>query len=339
MKFMRSTGALGAALLVTACGGGGGDAPPPRVEVPAGVRSVAASAGSDLNAGNFQASAGTLARVVMGATGNSLVGDGIAGSREQPLAAATSAARWLGGWQSWVSMASRGMAPSSTRERPAATGTVTEPCPAGGTLTVFVDDADNNAKLSAGDRLGFTAANCRFDTVTPPANGSFELTVNVVELDANDEPTAIDASGRFVAFGIGTVASLDGSFRLWSRPESATSERMRISYGNVTATRLNETVVYNVDIYAVVTATGGAYAVDGGLGIGGQVYSVVQGDVFAVNAAGVPSSGSLRLRDAAGDAVLLRARSAVKVDFDFTPAGSVVPTLQWLDRDWSEFAL
>jgi hypothetical protein len=317
------------AFLAAGCGGGGGS---PAIEVPQGVRSVPASAGSDVTNNNLGTFSGPLARAVMSVSSNGVVGS-VAGERESPhgvggaRAALPATARWA--------LAVARQRPGG-REQPQAVSNETIACPFGGSMAISVNDADNDEELSAGDSVTLTAFSCVLEATLPMANGSFAMTVNAVELDANDEPTALDASASFANFMLAGFGSMNGAFRLWTKTEGA-SERVRINYQALTVTEGSQPVTYDFDAYGVMSGSGGSFDLNGGLRLNGQTYAVVGGDVFSFSGDNPPGLGSVRLLDAAGDALRLSARSASTLDLEFFPAGSTAATTSLLGQLWSSF--
>jgi hypothetical protein len=325
---VRVCGAAAAALVV-GCGGGGGR--PAGVEVPTGVRSVAASGGSDVTSASLSAFGGPLARAVMSISSNGVVGS-VAGGRESPQSRTGAAlpvpARWAFATLAVAQPRAAG------REQPQAVSSETIACPFGGSMTVSVNDADNNQELSAGDSLSLTAFSCVLEATLPMANGGFAMTINAVELDADDVPTALDATASFSNFTLAGFGSMNGALRLWSKTEGA-NERMRISYQALTVTENAQTVTYDFDAYGLMGDDGGSFDLNGGLRLAGQTYSLVGGDVFSFSGNNPPGVGSVRLVDAAGDSMRLVARSASTLDLEFFPAGSATATASLLGQLWS----
>lgn len=330
---MKMCAAAAAAALMVGCGGGGGRSA--AIEVPQGARSVAASSGSDVTGASLSAFGGPLARAVMSVSSNGVVGT-VAGGRESPQragnarAALPAPARWV------LAVAGSTRPGAGGREQAQAVSSETIACPFGGSMTVSVNDADNNQELSAGDNVSITAFSCTLDATLPMANGGFSMTINAIELDANDEPTALDATASFSNFMLAGFGSMNGAFRLWSKVEGA-SERIRINYQALTVTESGQTVTYDFDAYGLMSEAGGSFDLNGGLRLNGQTYSVLGGDVFSFSVDNPPGFGSVRLTDAAGDAMRLTARSASTLDLEFFPAGSATATASLLGQLWSSF--
>lgn len=331
MMMRNCTVAAATAALLVGCGGGGGE--PAAIEVPQGVRSVAASSGADVTANSLGAFGAPLARAVMSVSSNGVVGT-VGGGRESPQAASGARAA-LPAPARWA-LAVAGSARPSGREQTQAVSSETIACPFGGSIMISVNDADNNQELSAGDSVSITAFSCVLEATLPMANGGFAMTINAVELDNNDEPTALDATASFSSFTLAGFGSMNGAFRLWTKTEGS-SERIRINYQALAVTESQQTVTYDFDAYGLMSASGGSFDLNGGLRLNGQTYSVVGGDVFSFSGDNPPGFGSLRLVDAAGDALRLTARSASTLDLDFFPAGSTTASASLLGQLWSSF--
>lgn len=319
MKIRELAAALAAACVLTACGGGGDDAPT-GVSVPQGQRSVAASASSDVTVANYSTLAAPLARAVMRATEGGAAP--LAGGQQSALSVAGAARNAL-------------LAVRPDRERALAVSSSTVACTYGGSITVTFDDADNNQQVSRGDVLTIALSACVEESGGAPGNGTMSMTINAIELDANQEPTAMDVSVSVSGFAEDGWGGMNGTFRIWMREESATSTRIRVNYQAVTVADGNTTVVYDFDQYGVSSTTGGTFDLQGGLRLGGHTYAVVGGDVFSHGSSGNPGQGSVSLRDAAGDRLVIRARSSTTVDLEFYPAGASTPTATMLGVTWA----
>lgn len=337
--------AAAVAASLVGCGGGGGGSSELQVTVPTAVRAVAASAGSDATAANLGNLGGWLARAVLSTASEGVLD--ITGVRESPqssIAANTSTRTGTAPRAPVMGMPAHvlravvrlGAPFAITREKPSAISVDTQACEnEGGTFTVTFDDADNSTVLSAGDALTLDATNCVLDATTPVANGSVTLTLNGVEINGRNEVTAIDASVGFSNFALAGYGNYSGAARFWTKP-AAGGERSRVSFMGTSVTLAGATVVYDFDVYALSTASTNTFEIDGGIGIGGQTYSVVASGSMSGTVSGPPATGTLRLRDAAGDSILLSAKSALLFDLDFFPSGATtatasLPGLRWAD--------
>ncbi len=336
MASMHRWWALGAvALALAACGGGGGDSGSAAVVVPTGVRSGAASAGADVTQANAMGFVGVMARSVLGAAdGNVPV---LSSGRESPQArlAGTQAAPGL--LRFAANTAARSLARPTSREQAQAVTTEPLPC-VSGSGSVTVNDADNNLRVSRGDSFSFVFTNCVLEVGLPAVTGTLAFTINAVELNAQEEPTALDATITLTGFAEAGFGSMSGSFRVWYRDESATSTRQRISYLDTTVIEAGQNLVYRFDVYGVAGTTGGTFDLNGALTVGGQAYAM-SSTLFTHGAGTLPASGAVTLRDAAGDAVIVRARSTTTFDLEFQAAGAAAPTVVSAGLLWSAYRL
>lgn len=324
-----------ATTLLAACGGGGSSAPA-GVEVPLGVRTVPASAGSDATAAGLSSLGGWLARAVLSTSGDDAFN--LAGGRESPMQRAGAPASTAPAQARLALAFARAAAPATARrERPSAIDTDTLPClNPGGSLVITSNDADDSLTLSAGDTLTIVATDCVVEAGLPAANGRMHMAINAVELDPAQLPTAMDATLTLTQFGVGAYGLFDGTMRLWSKPEG-TRERSRLSYQGTRVGFDAGTVIFDFDIVGLFDGTGGTFELQGGLGIGGQTYALATASVLGASPTSPPDRGVIGLRDAAGDAVRLSARSAGSFDLDFLPAGATVPTASLPGLLWSDY--
>jgi len=334
MNSCKSAGLVAVLALLSGCGGGGSE---PVVVVPSTPRVVAASAGADLTAANYAATSAPLVRAVLNATGNQLL-DLTGATRESPQSAGSgSAGARLALSPAFLVRWTLAQVPGSLREQPAMVSSESVDCPYGGSMLLTFDDADNDQQVSAGDTISITAFACVAEFGLPPVDGGFSITVNVVELDSQDLPTALDVSGAFTQFTVQGYGSMDGAFRVWSKPESASTEHLRVRYLKTTVTEVTGTVVYDLDVDALNTATGGSLELSGGIGLGGQVYAVTPVTRFDYTTGQAPVSGVLRLGDGAGDSVQFTAVDAVQLQLAFFLAGSSTPAATSGPLLWDDY--
>jgi hypothetical protein len=324
------------ALALAGCGGGGGDNSNRLVEVPAGARSVAASTGSDVNADRLATLGGWLARAVLSASGNGALNIAAARENAQALPARLPSARSAAFVHARALRAAlqRGAEQMAARESTAAIRTEVQPCLNGGSLSVTGNDADDNNQLNAGDSVTAVFTNCVLDNGLPATSGTLQLTVNAVELDSNGDVNALDASVNVSNFNVVGYGSFTGAMRLWSKLEAG-GDRTRVSYRATSVTYATTNLVFDFDIYGIGD-TNTNFDLNGGIGIDSQTYALLGGDVFSAVEGSPPSIGSMRLVDAAGDAIRLTARSASTFDLEFIPAGggaatATLPGLNWAD--------
>lgn len=333
-SFWSLTATALSASLLAACGGGGGGSAP-LVVVPDGARVVAASPDANVAVDNYATLAAPMVRALLGGVSNAVIDPTSAGrSTAQAAGVSHVAAPTLVG-RTVLSFLAR--VPDPARKNITAVSTQTIACFYGGSTTITVDDADNNGEISSGDSIGFVAFNCVDDPSLPMVNGGFTMVINAVELNSQDELTALDVSATFQAFAMAGYGTMDGSFRLWSKPESADVSRVRISYLGTTVSEPGGTVVYNFDVDAREGFTSGSYEITGGIGIGGRTYAITTPSRLNYALGQAPSSGYSSMLDAAGDAMRIVARSATTFDLEFVPSGSSVPTASQTGLFWIDY--
>lgn len=323
-------GSLVLAAALVACGGGGDSRP--TVSFPSGTRTGVASAGADMTVANFP----TLSADAVEALLSTLGGDQ---ALSQPLGAGRARAAALGRWA-----ASQSASRLTTGARARAMAVLppeTLMCSnyPSGYITLTANDADNNAVLSAGDSATIDFVNCIEPAGSPAIDGSFTMVFNVLELDAQQQPTAFDASVTMNALTVQGLGGLDGSARLWVAPVPG-GERSFVRYTDMvsrTSTPGGEKVaVLNFDVDATVAATT-LSRVNGSVQLGSDIYVIAQIAAFDTTA-GDPSSGQLRFTDVQGDRLLITARGSV-VDRDFFLVGNTTatPDISIIGTPWATF--
>ncbi len=326
---LRRWAALSALLALAACGGGGGSDDAAGVQVPQGVRSGTASAASNIDQGNVRSFAGPLARAVMSA-GDPKSVPGVSNGRDTPQARSQRAAMQ---GQRWLRLALAHLWP---REQPLATTTRPLRCPFGGGLTLTLIDDDNNAKLSAGDRLAIVTVACRSELGQPASTGSLALAINAIELDGDDDPTALDVTITFSGFEEEGFGTLSGSVRLWFKDDGSGGERLRLSYSAAAVTEQGDRVAYDFDISGNSAANGGDTVDFNGTFVLRDAGYAMTSTTLAFNAgSNRPASGSVTLTDFLGNKVTLRARSDDRFDLIFKPRGLpeiLIPGFLWGDQ-------
>jgi hypothetical protein len=326
-KKRRGWMALCALATLMACGGGGGgsDDAPSGVQIPQGTRSGTASANSEITAGNASSFAGPLARAVMSA-GDPKSVPGVSSRRYTPQARSDRVA--LHG-QRWVRLA---LANLSSREQPLSTTTRVLRCPLGGGLTLTLIDDDNNAKLSAGDRLSIVTVACRSEPGQPASTGALALAINAIELDG-DDPTALDVTLTFSDFEEEGFGTLSGSVRLWFKDDGSGGERLRLSYSAAAVTEQGDNLRYDFDITGDAGANGGGNVDLNGVFVIRNASYAMTSTTLAFNASSNrPASGSVTLTDFLGNKLTLRVRGDDRFDLIFKPRGLpeiLIPGFLW----------
>ena len=319
---LRGWVALAILAMLVACGGGGGDDALTGVQVPQGLRSGTASASSAISEANYASFAAPLARAVLSAGDASV--PGISSGRDAPQSRSVRLA--LSG-QRWVRLALKAM---SSREQALATVTTTVPC-LRGTLRITANDADNDGKPSAGDRFSITASACVSDVGQPASTGSLAFIINAIELDAQDDATALDVTIAFAGFEEEGFGTLSGSVRLWFKDDASGGQRLRVSYSATAVNELGDGLAYDFDITGGSGASGGGtFDMNGTFVIDGAGYAMTS-TTFAFNAGSHPTTGSVTLHDFLGNTVTLRARGET-FDIEFRPFGLpplIIPGFLW----------
>lgn len=344
-----AVGLWAAGLLAGCGGGGGGDAPVP-LEVPMGLRVEAASAGSDLTASALSTQGAALAQAVMFTTGNPLASAAFS-LQAAPVAMLATA----GGDLLRQALAPRGQG----GPRPLGVETVREACLVSGSMSLSAHDADENGMLSLGDSMTLMASACVTAPDAPALDGVLGMTVERLELDGSGWVNALEASGTLVGFGVGASATMDGGFHLWMRngagsvASASAAQQMRMRYQDMLVRRNGQgTLIFDFDVLTVASSVEARHTLSGGLVIDGLTYQLepVDGAPLSLSLTGGlpgsfyepardvwPRAGALRLRDAAGDALLLRARPEGVLDLEFTPAGALAPTATLPGQPWGRF--
>jgi hypothetical protein len=315
-------------MALVACGGGGGDSATSGVQIPQGTRSGTATANSRITADNASSFAGPLARAVMSAADPSL--PSLSSRRDRPQARPQ---RLAVQGQRWTRLA---LANLSSREQPLATTTWGQRCPLGGGLTLTLDDDDNNGRFSAGDKIKIVTLACRSEPGQPASTGSLALTINAVELDSDDDPTALDVTITFAGFEEEGFGTLSGSVRLWFRKDGAGGEQLRVSYSAAAVTGQGDTVAYDFDIIDDASGSGSSSVNLNGSFVFNDAGYAMTSTAFAFNAgSNRPASGSVTLTDFLGNKLTLRVRSDDSFDLVFKPLGLpeiVIPGFLWGDQ-------
>lgn len=316
-----------AAATLAACGGGGGGGggSTPTIDVPT-TRTGAASTGADMTVANFPSRSTQSVDALLATIGGDL-------ALSQPFSAGRAQAASLARWAARRSAA--GIV-SAARKQALAVDSETFSCDISGTLTVTVNDADNNNLLSPGDSGSFEFSNCISQSGVPAIDGSFALVFNALVLNSQQEPTAFDATVTMDALTVEGLASLDGSARLWVVPVTG-GERSFVRYQLMTSVTAGVTSVLDFDVDETVTASGSTSRINGNLRLGSQTYAVAQLVAFDTGN-GDPSAGQLRITDAQGDRLLITARGTL-VDREFFLAGNntTTPDAEIIGTPWSAF--
>jgi hypothetical protein len=314
---------------LVACGGGGGDDSPRGVEIPQGARSGAASENARVTEANARTLAAPLARAVMSA-GSSEV-PGVSSERASPQARATASA------QRWTLWALAQAAPrAADRARALAVSTTVLACPFGGSLTLTLDDDDDNRKLSRGDRISIVTVDCRSELGQPRSSGSLQLAINAVELDGNDDPTALDVTITFGGFEEDGFGTTNGTVRLWFKEDASGGETLRLSYSATAVTAQGSDVRYSFDITGGSSASGAGTAdFNGSFTVDNDTFLMSSTTFSFAAGSNEPASGSVTLTDFIGNKLTLRANGNGTFDIIIDLLGLpriTLPGVLWRDQ-------
>ncbi|MEI6025872.1 MAG: hypothetical protein WCT47_04170 [Betaproteobacteria bacterium] len=309
-----------------------------------GLRVEAASAGADLSAASLLTQGAALAQAVMFTTGNPMA------SAAFSLQAAPVAMLATAGGDLLRQALGQRAQPTAVVQT---AQTLTEACLVSGSLGLRADDADDDGALSPGDGITLQASSCVTTPGAPALDGVFALTIERIELDSKGMVTALQASGTMAGFAVGAAGTMDGGFRMWMRNEAASAQRLRMRYEGMLVRRTGQdTLILDFDVLTLASSAEVSHTLSGGLVMGGLTYKLepLDGAPLVLSTAGGlpgsfyepgrqvwPHSGAVRLRDGAGDALVLRARPDALVDLEFWPAGAGAPSTSLPGQSWGRF--
>jgi len=252
----------------------------------------------------------------------------------QPLGAGRARAASLGKWA--AAQTASHIAAGARARAMAVASEILQCSNPGGFITVTVNDADNNNVLTAGDSATFAFTNCIAPLGAPAINGSFTLTFNVLELNAQQEPTAFDATVSMDALSVQGLGSLNGAARLWVAPVTG-GERSFVRYQAMQSVTGNSFAVLDFDVDETSTLTTSISRLNGSVQLGSQLYALTQLVAFDTTV-GDPASGQLLISDGQGDRLLVTARgTVVDRDFFFATNNTATPDAFIVSTPWSAF--
>jgi hypothetical protein len=305
---------------LTACGGGGGSG---STTDTVGPRIPPASAATPFTASNFDSYAAPSAAAILASSATS---DGLEGLQSaNPRTSAnlnTSSPVKLAMW-ALRSVQTNG------REQAQAVKTSTQACTSG-SLSVSVDDADNNNKLSARDSINFNATNCVVKLGALPINGAFSMTFNTITLDQADDVVSASLAANFSNFS-SAGNTLNGAAAM-TLDRSAIS----ITYTNFTSTRGSAPpVIFNYSASFNSLTGMPTLSINGLITINNNTYTLSTPAAMRFGTA-YPIAGTLRVVDAAGGRIDIVSNSAAggSLDFDFYAPGASVRSNR-ISRAWS----
>lgn len=224
-------------------------------------------------------------------------------------------------------------------DRPYALGEplVAGACAVSGVIAVTQNDVDGNGRISAGDYVQVTAEGCRDAAHLAPLTGQYRATYLAVDFAADGTVAASDidvviADPGLTLEGYGTIT---GRTRIWSRSEG-TSLRQFLRYDTTISEDGGQPVVYSVDLDRRMSLSGDTTIVQGGYTYQGQVFSTTGTDLRS-SAGEPPSSGELRIGDAAGDVLRLAAVSSTSFNVELLTGGATPPAATQNGLLWADF--
>lgn len=280
MKASRFALLFSASLVLAACGGGGegGSSVPTLVTVP-------------LTTTNYDPTGRAAAATLIDASSSASSAGSIASAPHAQATVPAAGFLRLAGYAS-----KRALSSLPAREQPAESFTDSDNCDFGGSLSVTVNDNNNNDRLDAGDSASFNFNNCKPDADEPAVNGGLDFAFHSVTLNGFGDPVAFSATmtaRRLVSGG----SSLDGA-----ADYDVTSTRATVNFRNTVSTRNGVATVYNFLATFDASGLNETLTVSGEIGLSGASYTlstpapIIMGNFY-------PASGVLRLADSAGGRV------------------------------------
>jgi len=296
MKVIRTLSqisALVAALLLAACGGGAGGSPEPtssRASVTISAANQDAVAAAALNAA-FGASSATLSvpldsggRAFAAATDTAATGT----ANAQPRSIRTLLLDFALD-AALAPLLERSAVKTALAARPLATVTASQPCRRGGSVTVTLNDIDNNQAPSAGDSASIAFSQCR-PILGELVNGSISLTYSALTIT----PVRTDIAAT-LTFGDLSALSADGTYSIGgsvslsaSKQGAVTTAQLVVGAGGLTVSATTPTYADTVSLAGGLTiaATVDDAAVPPSGGAAGSRTVRVDGSVSSTRLAG-----------------------------------------------------
>lgn len=292
--------------LVAACGGGGGDS--------GSTTPVATLAITSTNQDGV-ARAATSATTSVGTASGGLTGT-------------SGGAVSLGAVSKRVAFALENSRKATLSAQPLAITSDTYDCSYDGTVTLTVDNANNNSAVDNGDSLTFTFNNCK-ETANDNANGTLAITLNSY------------TSGSFtgtMAFNLTATdgtrsAVVTGSVGVSYSVLSSTSSRIDMTVGSnglsstVTAGGVPESLTYEsgFTISETDTSTGSSLTIAGGIQssvLAGRIVIATPTAIVQSTGALYPSSGQLLVTGTSGSALRITVLSSTQIQLELDADGN-----------------
>lgn len=301
---MLATGVL------TACGGGGGDS--------GSTTPVATLAITSTNQDGV-ARAATSAAASVGTAGGGLTGSSGAAAS---LSTATRRA----------ALALSSARKSALAAQPLASQSETYQCSYSGSVTLTVNDANNNNAGDAGDSLTFAFNSCK-ETANDSASGTLAITLSSYTATANGANFAGTMAFNLTAADGTRTSAITGSVGVSYSDLSSTSSSMNLTVGSnglsssVTAGGVTESITYEsgFTISETDTSTGSTLTIAGGIQssvLAGRIVIATPTAIVQSTGALYPSSGQLLVTGTSGSALRITVLSATQVQLDLDADGN-----------------
>lgn len=302
--------------LVAACGGGGDGG------APAAAPTVGISGANQDQVARTSASA----VVSVAAAGGGAIGSG----GGVGVAA-------LPGVERQVALALEGgrKAAQAAGAQPLAVHTQEAACDAGGSITVSVNDANNNNTFDPGDSLSFTFTNCKTNAIDN-TNGSIVMTIASVSATGYSGTMTLDLASTEGARSGSVVGSVAAHYTKVSSTVTRTELLVGASAltGTTSVGGISETVTYengfSISTTDTKTSTGAAVSVSttvsGAISaagpLTGRIVLATPAPIVQLAADAYPSSGALRATGTSGSTLLVTALSASQVRLQLDADGN-----------------
>ena len=302
--------------LLCACGGGGDSTPTPPSKAP-----VAITSANQSDVARASVNGGLAVSLAQGALGSGATPAGVT-SRSHALGLTMQRALQLA--------TSQRMAIAGASAHPATVSTDVSNCDVSGSMTIEVNDKDSNSRLSNGDVLTATFAQCK-ESATLSVSGTVVITIAGTPTD-----TQFAASAQFQGLTVqdsGVTSTLAGTVAI-SESDTSTLSDTTITVGNdglsatMASSGYNDAVVFEsgMVISTNVSGTTSTFSVSmagsfTAQSIGGRVTIATPvalsqgfGDTY-------PSRGQVRITGASGSTLLATVLSDTQVELKLDANG------------------
>jgi hypothetical protein len=302
--------------LLCACGGGGDSTPTPPGNAPVAITSTNQS-----NVARASVNGGLAVSLAQGALGGGAT-----------PAAVTNRSHALGvALQRALQAATRQRTTiASTSAHPAAVSSDVSNCDVSGSMTMAFNDKDSNNRLSAGDVLTATFAQCK-ESATLSVNGTVAITITGTPTD-----TQFSASAQFQNLAVqdsGVTSTLTGTVAI-AETDTSTLSDTTITVGSdglsaaMSSTGYSDAVVFEPGMVFTTSVIGttstfsvsmaGSFTAQS---IGGRVTVATPVALSQGFGDAYPSSGQVRITGASGSTLLVTALSATQVQLQLDANG------------------